>query len=411
MKKYYFLIIVALILGLILTSCSLLSNISQVPATEQSGITYLTKGVPFFDLVGLWHFDEGSEATTVVDSSGNDNTGDIYDATPGEVGKFGNALSFDGVNDYVEVPNSASLNPTSHITVEAWFNAVAGTLTTQKTLVQKPFTSHIAPHYQYTLLLLDTTTKPKVAAFSITVGSMSYWVIAKDLSYGYGTWHHLAGTYNGTTITLYLDGTAVASESVSGTISTYDTVLQIGAYPNLSKTSTYCFKGLIDEVRIWNTALTEDQLGSVIVAMDIKPQSCPNPLNVKNQGVLPVAILGTDDFDVNDIDPSTILLDGEAPLRWAFEDVATPLETLIEGVKPCFNCTEEGPDGFLDLTLKFDTQSILSTLGFSTTVLVEEPLEIAPDDGQCVPLKLTGKLSDGTPIWGEDKVIIIRKGK
>ena len=46
MKKYYLLIIVALILGLVLTGCSLLSNISQVPATDQSGITYLTKGPP-----------------------------------------------------------------------------------------------------------------------------------------------------------------------------------------------------------------------------------------------------------------------------------------------------------------------------------------------------------------------------
>ena len=48
MKKYYFLIIVALILGLVLTGCSLLSNISQVPTTEQSGITYLTKNGSLF---------------------------------------------------------------------------------------------------------------------------------------------------------------------------------------------------------------------------------------------------------------------------------------------------------------------------------------------------------------------------
>jgi len=46
MKKYCFLIIVALILGLVLTGCSLLSNISQVPATNQSGMTYVTKGGP-----------------------------------------------------------------------------------------------------------------------------------------------------------------------------------------------------------------------------------------------------------------------------------------------------------------------------------------------------------------------------
>jgi len=45
MKKYYFLIIVVLILGLTLTGCTLLSNISQVPATPQSGISYLTKEI------------------------------------------------------------------------------------------------------------------------------------------------------------------------------------------------------------------------------------------------------------------------------------------------------------------------------------------------------------------------------
>ena len=61
------------------------------------------------------------------------------------------------------------------------------------------------------------------------------------------------------------------------------------------------------------------------VPVDIKPTSCPNPLNVKSKGVLPVAILGTVDFDVSDIDPATVLLEGVPPLRWALEDVATPL--------------------------------------------------------------------------------------
>ena len=58
--------------------------------------------------------------------------------------------------------------------------------------------------------------------------------------------------------------------------------------------------------------------------IDIKPQSCPNPLNVKKKGVLPVAILGTADFDVNEVDPATVELEGVAPLRWDWEDVATP---------------------------------------------------------------------------------------
>jgi hypothetical protein len=99
MKKYYFLIIVALILGLVLTGCSLLSNISQVPATGQSGITYLTKGVPIdVDLVGLWHFD--GDAT---DSSGNGNHGTLQGDAGFDAGMFGQALSVDGAGDYVDV--------------------------------------------------------------------------------------------------------------------------------------------------------------------------------------------------------------------------------------------------------------------------------------------------------------------
>jgi len=67
MKKLIYLIVLALILGLALTGCSLLSNISQVPATEQSGITYLTKEIAYFDLVALWNFDNDDAS----DSSGH----------------------------------------------------------------------------------------------------------------------------------------------------------------------------------------------------------------------------------------------------------------------------------------------------------------------------------------------------
>ncbi|MQY56694.1 hypothetical protein GH140_00640, partial [bacterium] len=63
------------------------------------------------------------------------------------------------------------------------------------------------------------------------------------------------------------------------------------------------------------------------VFVDIKPGSCPNPLNLKSKGVLPIAILGTEDFDVTKIDPATLILvregyeePGVSPLRWAYED-------------------------------------------------------------------------------------------
>jgi len=129
---------------------------------------------------------------------------------------------------------------------------------------------------------------------------------------------------------------------------------------------------------------------SVQVPLDIKPQSCPNPLNLKSKGVLPVAILGTEDFDVTQVDPASIrLVAGVAPLRWALEDVTTPSESE--------ECTIADPDGYLDLTLKFDAQEVVAALG---TV----------GDGDVLVLGLTGELLDGTPIVGEDVIIIIKKG-
>ena len=142
-------------------------------------------------------------------------------------------------------------------------------------------------------------------------------------------------------------------------------------------------------------SVSEIQAFGTAVDVDIKPTSCPNPLNVKSKGVLPVAILGTADFDITTIDPATILLEGVAPLRWDWEDVATP----FNGDKDdCYDCTREGPDGVLDLTLKFDRQEIVAALG-------------DVEDGDCMVLFLEGEQLDGTPIVGQDVVVILKKGK
>ena len=140
-----------------------------------------------------------------------------------------------------------------------------------------------------------------------------------------------------------------------------------------------------------------------IVAVDIKPQSCPNPLNVKSKGVLPVAILGTEDFDVTQVDPETVTLglegeEGVSPLRWDWEDVATPYEPFV-GKEDCMDCTTEGSDGYMDLVLKFDAQAVVEAIG-----------EV--NGGDCLVLTLTGSLLEefnGTPIEGEDVIIIIKR--
>jgi len=124
------------------------------------------------------------------------------------------------------------------------------------------------------------------------------------------------------------------------------------------------------------------------VSLDIKPGSCPNPLNVKSKGVLPVAILGTEEFDVTTIDPASIRLVGAMPIRSGCEDVATPVAE-----PDICECTTDGPDGFTDLVLKFKTQDIVEVLGAVT-------------DGEMIELQLTGVLFDETPIEGADCIII-----
>ncbi len=150
---------------------------------------------------------------------------------------------------------------------------------------------------------------------------------------------------------------------------------------------------------IWITVEAEPREPEPLleVPVDIKPTSCRNPLNVKSKGVLPVAILGFDSFDVSQIDITTILLEGVAPLRWSMEDVATPYEPFT-GKEDAFDCTEAGPDDYVDLTLKFSRQAIIAALG-----------EVS--DGDVLVLTLSGKLLDGTEFTGEDVVVILKKGK
>ena len=251
MKKLSYLIVLALILGLVITGCTLLSNVGQVPTTGQSGIAYLTKEILYPELVALWHFDEGSEATTVADSSGNDNTGDIYDATPGEVGQFGNALSFDG-NDYVMVPGSTSLSGiNSAITVEIWlkFSNV-----TNAFYVRTPYDSEDSRAWGLDRLGGNLR-------FYI-YDNNNYFICQKGWTPVVEQWYHIAGTYNGTTLKLYVDKELVKSFEHVGTIDSTDQGVVIGAkYSDGREGNLY---GLIDEVRIWNTALSSEQFDSAI---------------------------------------------------------------------------------------------------------------------------------------------------
>jgi len=98
------------------------------------------------------------------------------------------------------------------------------------------------------------------------------------------------------------------------------------------------------------------------------------------------------------IDPVTVALEGVPPLRWAYEDVATPYEPYL-GKEDCkMDCTTAGPDGYMDLVFKFDTPELVMAIGEC-------------EDGDCLILTLTGNFFDGRAIAGEDVVWILDKQK
>ena len=168
-----------------------------------------------------------------------------------------------------------------------------------------------------------------------------------------------------------------------------------------------CSEGVyVVGLKVTNSFGETDEVDTVIhvaaplpaVPLDIKPQSCRNPLSMKEKGVLPVAILGTNTFDVSQVDPATVRLEGVAPMRWSLADVATPFEPFT-GKADAYDCNDYGPDGYIDLALKFNAQEVVAALG-----------EI--HDGDVLVLHLLANLREeygGIPITGEDVVVILAK--
>ncbi len=141
-----------------------------------------------------------------------------------------------------------------------------------------------------------------------------------------------------------------------------------------------------------------DELPSIIAYIDIKPGSWPNPVNLENNGVIPVAICGTDEFDVTKIDTMSITmslrrsLDVINPIRFSYEDIATPYTGDPGGGHDLES------DGYLDLVLHFDTQQVVSSLNLYSYT------------GQVATLYIRGRLCDeygGELFVGEDYVIVV----
>jgi len=222
-------------------------------------ITGYAAGDPIEDdeagLVALWHLNEGG-GSTVSDSSGNGNTGTLINGTTWVDGKFGKALSFDGVNDYVEVANSASLDLTGNeITMEAWVYGSFPTNYKRYVVINKYKRSvggygliiyrHSSPSGNARAYLNTDTGRSE--GFCIGVVSQNNWT-------------HIAFTWNSPNGSLYINGVKKSDCELNGSIASYsDRALWIGKRGGASSADVY-FNGIIDEVAIYNRALSASEI-------------------------------------------------------------------------------------------------------------------------------------------------------
>jgi hypothetical protein len=206
----------------------------------------LTVVPPSTGLVGAWGFDEASGATA-TDASGAGNAGTIAGATRTASGRYGRALSFDGVDDLVTVPDASSLDLTSGMTLEGWIRPT--TLHYWHTVVLKEQPGQLV----YALYAGTDNGRPSGHVF--TTGDM---MLFGPSALPVNTWTHLAMTWDGLTQRIYVNGAQVSSTPRTGTAVTSNSPLRIGG----NNVWGEWFGGLIDEVRVYNRALSAAEVAN-----------------------------------------------------------------------------------------------------------------------------------------------------
>ena len=313
------------------------------------------------ELVACWHLDGNAD-----DSSDNSNHGTVYGGAGYVDGMFGQALSFDGVDDYVDCGSSATLKPTQDITIEMWVKPGS---------TQNTYADILGGHQNnqgYVVQQVGDNTNLYCFAYNNN-GTGTGWQAWPDITTQLtaDVWQHFVVQKEGNTIRHYLNETLSASGSVSGDIYYSETepfYIGIGWFI----TSGRYFTGVIDEVHIWDEALTSIFTG--IVDIDIKPGSYPNSVNPNAGGVIPVAILTTADFDASTVDPETVALEGEGARGKGKSGKYGSMED-VDG------------DGDLDLVVQ-----------------IENVIEWDPEATEAT---LTGETYDGIAIQGTDTVNIV----
>lgn len=323
-------------------------------------------------IISYWRFDE-ENGTTAYDSVG-ENHGTIYGAAR-TTGKIGDALYFDGAEDYVNVPLTGFPTGSAPRTVAAWFKTTVNNSGQQWRAVF----GYGDNAYARTFSIAQTGWS---YANKLAFGGYMYDCVS-DAFINDGVWHHGAITYAGSTISIYLDGVLI-KVCTSMFLNTGTSYAKIGkAY---SEAPPIFWDGLIDEVSIWNRALEPDEVESIylygickLVEIDIKPGTePPNPVNPDSKGLIPIAILTTVEFDATTVDPATIQIAGRGvAARGRVDD-------------PKYMAHKEDVDGDGDVDLLVQAETYIEGASLTSGTV-----------------ELTGTTFGGQSIVGYDEIIIV----
>jgi len=208
---------------------------------------------------------------TTADSSGNSYPGKLYNGPTRQPGHTGRALQFDGDNDYVQTSNnSTKLQIVNDYTLSVWIKPNA----TQKSwagIVSKTDSLGTVNHWT---LQFDSSSPKKLVIYHPDFFSDPKWETGITLSDVAGAWHHITVVRNGSSMTSYLDP-ADGSYRRQKTWST----LPGNGYGHLNigvdrtASSSYVYKGLIDDVRVYNKALDSNSVKRIYTGL-------PDPNNI-----------------------------------------------------------------------------------------------------------------------------------
>lgn len=243
--------------------------VSSLPPTPESIAASIPKG-----LVLHFSFDQADPKGAIADRSGQNNQGQATGARWSQTSKLGGGYEFSPPSNHINVPNSPALNP-KQATFATWFRTsrLEGTW-------RRIFEKGIEKGYSISIAG-DTPGIPTRGRVAVSLSGAGQCL--SDFVVTDGAWHHLAATVDGETVKLYIDG-ALQKQVLpfrGGLMQTTDDLVIGSDRPKATvQDSVQSFEGALDEIMMFNRALTAEELKTMVLAMD---PNAGKPLFSKSQ--------------------------------------------------------------------------------------------------------------------------------